>query len=954
MRCGTGRLTGRIFFCWLILALAVLAAAAAHATTAKTLIMDVLYRADGTPAQGTLLISWPAFTTAGGDAVAAGAMAVKLGAGGTLEAAVFPNTGSTPQGTYYKVLLDLDDGTRNTEYWVVPQVTQTTIAAVRSLLVPQSQAMQFVGRDYVDTAIAGVVASGVELTGDQTIAGVKTFQSSPQVPTPVNAGDAANRQFVLDAANSAATAQAQAGSGTVNASQYQINGIALSSANLSDGASLARISQLPTETSQLVNNSGFISASGAPVQSVNGMTGAVSLTIPAAQVNSDWNASSGVAQILNKPALGSAAAQNTTAFDAAGAATALLSSANTWTQNQTFNGSVAVGATNPVRIGGATGSCAGKVAMADGTGCVAASAGGSPVDGILYGSQNGVVCNGMFNYSGYMNQGSTTVGITDGSGFFSKVSPGMLIEVDGAGAGGGPLRTTVVSVASGGASAVLAAPAAAQANGGNSIVVGTDTTTAIQALINTAVANGGGKIVLPLGTCILNGAVGAGVGGSQNAILPLPYLVSSGTSVNTLVSLEISGRQIPVMAYPESGGQKTLPGSASTILYAMSSASGSNPAILGGPQIAGYSTMLLYVHDLALRQPPNPYFTDIDATHVANALVERVSSEVNIGNLTTGVPQPTNTSAIGISLPNEGNYGDSVLRDSYVVGHYIGVYGAEHAVLDHVFLQQNWICYESNGGNSSSHVQELRNVLMQWCPYDIYGLAGNEYITGVIDIEDQTAGWSAPIDHIYSVSSGGLAGYLKVNREVVGIGFTDAPLTTHNVTSTLAIDYVGSGSRNLNALNAQSVSINGASSGSYVKADGTGYGTPSGGGGGLTPISTKQTGLSAALGGQTLTTPTAAGQYMICMTAIARSCTGCAGTVQPYVSWNYNSVNGAPGVGHNLSLTGTLNSETASSGTANCLTFVADNTGSIAYGASVSGGSGAYTYDLWVSLVQLQ
>ena len=37
-------------------------------------------------------------------------------------------------------------------------------------------------------------------------------------------------------------------------------------------------------------------------------------TIPAAQVNSDWNATSGVAQILNKPALGTAAAQPATAF----------------------------------------------------------------------------------------------------------------------------------------------------------------------------------------------------------------------------------------------------------------------------------------------------------------------------------------------------------------------------------------------------------------------------------------------------------------------------------------------------------------------------------------------------------------------------------------------------------------------------------------------------------------
>lgn len=37
-------------------------------------------------------------------------------------------------------------------------------------------------------------------------------------------------------------------------------------------------------------------------------------TIPAAQVNSDWNATSGVAQILNKPTLGTAASKDATAF----------------------------------------------------------------------------------------------------------------------------------------------------------------------------------------------------------------------------------------------------------------------------------------------------------------------------------------------------------------------------------------------------------------------------------------------------------------------------------------------------------------------------------------------------------------------------------------------------------------------------------------------------------------
>jgi len=39
---------------------------------ATTTISDTVYRADGTPAAGTLLISWPTFSTASGQAVGLG------------------------------------------------------------------------------------------------------------------------------------------------------------------------------------------------------------------------------------------------------------------------------------------------------------------------------------------------------------------------------------------------------------------------------------------------------------------------------------------------------------------------------------------------------------------------------------------------------------------------------------------------------------------------------------------------------------------------------------------------------------------------------------------------------------------------------------------------------------------------------------------------------------------
>ena len=120
---------------------------------ATTLVNDIVYRADGTPAGGTLLISWPAFTSADQKPVAAGTMSVIVGAGGTVNLNLVPNQGATPSGTYYKVVLKLDDGTTTTEYWTVPSSSPAKIAAMRSSVVPASVAAHMVSRQYLDSSL---------------------------------------------------------------------------------------------------------------------------------------------------------------------------------------------------------------------------------------------------------------------------------------------------------------------------------------------------------------------------------------------------------------------------------------------------------------------------------------------------------------------------------------------------------------------------------------------------------------------------------------------------------------------------------------------------------------------------------------------------------------------------------------------------------------------------------
>lgn len=142
------------FFCWLSLALLLFTLnARLFASTARTTrVTDTVYRADGSPARGTILISWLAFTAATGEPVAAGRTTIAIADNGLVDIPLVANTGSAPS-SFYTVVLKLDDGTTATEYWTVPSAATTTIAAIRSKVVPTSVAAQFASRDYLDTAL---------------------------------------------------------------------------------------------------------------------------------------------------------------------------------------------------------------------------------------------------------------------------------------------------------------------------------------------------------------------------------------------------------------------------------------------------------------------------------------------------------------------------------------------------------------------------------------------------------------------------------------------------------------------------------------------------------------------------------------------------------------------------------------------------------------------------------
>ena len=177
---------------------AAIPAAAMQTTPAipTTQLTDTIYHADGTTATGTVLISWPAFTTATGLTVPSGNTSVTIAAGGVFTVSLAPNAGSNPMGSYYTAIYHLDDGTVSREYWVVPvSTTPVTISTIKSTVLPASVALQTVTKSYVDTQIANAVTGGESAT--YVLKAGDTMTGPLLLPAdPVSAQQAADKHYV--------------------------------------------------------------------------------------------------------------------------------------------------------------------------------------------------------------------------------------------------------------------------------------------------------------------------------------------------------------------------------------------------------------------------------------------------------------------------------------------------------------------------------------------------------------------------------------------------------------------------------------------------------------------------------------------------------------------------------------------------------------------------------------
>ncbi len=164
---------------WAVIWLA--AAAAVGQAPSTTTVTGTVYLANGQPGAGTLVLSWPTFTTADGQLIAADSMSVTIPSNGLLSVNLVPNQGATPAGEYYTAVFYMIDGSTHRQYWMVPATPTATLAAVQSQVMPAAQAVQAVSKAYVDEAIAEALSGSTPFAGG-TLTGPLYLSGDPTAP----------------------------------------------------------------------------------------------------------------------------------------------------------------------------------------------------------------------------------------------------------------------------------------------------------------------------------------------------------------------------------------------------------------------------------------------------------------------------------------------------------------------------------------------------------------------------------------------------------------------------------------------------------------------------------------------------------------------------------------------------------------------------------------------------
>jgi hypothetical protein len=221
-----------------------------------TTVQGTVYLANGQPGTGTLVVSWPSFTTANGQLVPANSTTVSIAPNGFVSVNLAPNQGASPAGEYYTAVFYMSGGSTNTQYWVVPATSSATLGQVQAQLMPSTQAVQTVSKAYVDQALQSLAGGVLTLTGT-TMTGPLTLCCDPVTPL-----QAADKRYVDAASALAVPLTGATMTGPLTATKlgavYQVDQLAGADFGAKLGACLSGLSATQGGTCDARNFSGTL------------------------------------------------------------------------------------------------------------------------------------------------------------------------------------------------------------------------------------------------------------------------------------------------------------------------------------------------------------------------------------------------------------------------------------------------------------------------------------------------------------------------------------------------------------------------------------------------------------------------------------------------------------------------------------------------------------------------
>lgn len=330
---------------------------------------------------------------------------------------------------------------------------------------------------------------------------------------------------------------------------------------------------------------------------------------------------------------------------------------------------------------------------------------------------------------------TTTLACTTSTPFVST-DVGKTVLVEGAGASGGTLVTTIATFTDSGH--VILAAAASTTVSAAGCVYGADDTANINAAVTAAVAYAQAhaqyaEVVFTAAIYMVAAATTKGGSTFGNSQIPLPVIATSANKVTLVFKgvREATGWNHWLQNYPQLNG---------TVL--VSSATGTNDgtygeaSVLGGPTVAqgyGYSTnvwnnMLVTIDGVEILLPNNPTMCGFDFTGMGQANVISGSVMCFCSQSTT-IPA-TSAWQFGLAMPGDNNNNNCNVHWYSVHGCNAGIQTSEHTTV--VSMRAfNCIAGIAHGGgllghgNSTSHGAIIMYAAVEACQVVLSAGAGS-------------------------------------------------------------------------------------------------------------------------------------------------------------------------------------------------------------------------------------